>query len=61
MQKGLCPGAVVIFDEGQNLAFHALNRGEIASFQDFANQDVKPNLDLVHPGSMLGGVVKNNA
>jgi len=53
--------AVVVFDKGQNLAFQILHRNKVASFQNFSNQDAEPNFDLVHPGGVLGGVMKNNA
>ncbi len=59
--KGLGHRAVVIFDERQDLAFQFLHGSEIAAFEHFSDQDAEPNLDLVHPGSMFGGVMKDNA
>jgi len=53
-------GTVVIFDKGQHFAFQVLHRSEVATFQDFSNQDTEPNFDLVHPGSMFGCVMKDN-
>src|SRR6266508_7029633 len=54
-------GAVVVFDKSQNLTFQVICGDEIAPLDDFSNQDTEPNFDLVHPGSMFGCVMKNNA
>lgn len=59
--EGFGHRTIVIFDESQDLAFQVLHRSEIAAFEHFSNQDAEPNLDLVHPGSMFGGVMKDNA
>src|SRR3989304_387136 len=56
-----CHGTVVVFDKSQNLAFEIIHRSEITSFEDFSNEDTEPNFDLVHPGSMFGRVMKNDA
>ena len=54
-------GAVVVLDESQDLALQVIDRSEVASFENFARKDTEPYFDLVHPGSMFGCVVKNNA
>ena len=59
--EGFCHGAVVVFNESQDLSFEFLDRSKVASFDDFTHQDTQPDLDLVHPGSMFGCVVKDNA
>ena len=43
---------VVIFDKSQNLAFQVVSGNEVATLDDFSDQDTEPNFDLVHPGSM---------
>lgn len=59
--EGFGHRTVVIIDERQDLAFQVIHGSEIAAFEDFADQDAEPNLDPVHPGSMFGGVMKDNA
>ena len=54
-------GAVVVLDKSQDLAFQVVGGNEVATLDDFSNQDTEPNFDLVHPGSMLGCVMKSNA
>src|SRR3989304_3020059 len=54
-------GTVVVFDESQDLAFQVIHGNEVATFDDFSNQNAEPNFDLVHPGSMFGRVMKNDA
>ena len=57
----LCHCAVVVFNESQYLSFEILDGSKVASFDDLAHQDTEPNFDLVHPGSMFGCVMKDNA
>ena len=59
--KGFGHRTVVILDESQDLAFQLVHGSEIAAFEHFSDQNAEPNLDLVHPGSMFGGVMKDNA
>ncbi len=59
--EGFCHRAVVILDKSQDLAFQVFDGFEIASFDDFTNQDAEPNFDLVQPRSMFGCVVENDA
>jgi hypothetical protein len=54
-------GAVVVLDKSQDLAFQVVGGNEVATLDNFSNQDTEPNFDLVHPGSMFGCVMKNNA
>ena len=56
-----CHSAIVVFDKSQNLALQVIDGNEVATFDDFSNQDTEPNFDLVHPGSVFGCVMKNNA
>lgn len=53
-------GAVIVFDKGQYFAFQFVARGKVATFEHLAHQNAEPNLHLVHPGSVLGGVVKDD-
>jgi len=41
--------------------FSIFDQSKVAALDDFANQDTEPNLHLIHPGSMFGCVVKDNA
>ncbi len=35
--------------------------GEVTALEQFAGQDTKPDLDLVHTGSVLGRIVEDDA
>ena len=52
---------VVVFDKSENLGFEVVSGDEVAAFNDFSNQAAEPNFDLIHPGSMIGCVMKNHA
>lgn len=61
-----CPGkfshgTVKVFDKSQDFGLEIGEGSERAAFEQFARENAKPNLDLVHPGSVLGGVVKDQA
>lgn len=58
--EGFGHRTVVIVDESQYLAFQLVHGSEITAFEHFSNQDAGPNLDLIHPGSMFGRVMKDN-
>src|SRR5262245_30930 len=58
---GFGHGAVEVVDEGQNPVLEILPRGEAGSAEELAHQDAEPNLDLVEPGAVLGGVHEADA
>lgn len=37
-----------------------MQRAEIAPFEQFAHQNTQPDFDLIHPGSVLGRVIKHD-
>jgi hypothetical protein len=57
----LCHRAVKVLDKGQHFGFKISDGSEEAAFEQFASENAEPNLNLVHPGSVLGRVVKDNA
>ena len=59
--KRLRHRAVKVLDKGQHFGLEIGNRDEDAAFEQFASENAEPKLNLVHPGSVLGGVVKDKA
>lgn len=51
---------VEVLDEVQDTLPKIVNRTETGPLQQLANQDTEPDLDLIQPRSMLGGVDKTN-
>lgn len=58
--KRLCHRSVEILDKGQPFSLEISNRGKGAAFEQLARQNAEPNLNLVHPGSVLRRIVKDN-
>ncbi len=53
-------GLIEILNKCQDFSFQIFCGGEITSFEQFTDQDAEPDLDLVHPGGVLWGVVEND-
>jgi len=51
--KRLCHRSVEIRDKGQHFGLESSDRGKGAAFEQLAGQNAEPNLNLVHPGSVL--------
>ena len=58
--EGFSHGAVVIVNESQNLGLQILDRSERTASEELAHQDGEPNLDLIHPGTMIGRIMKDD-
>ena len=58
--KRLCHGSVEIGDKGQHFSLEISDGGKGGAFEQLANQNAEPNLNLVHPGSVLRRLVKDN-
>ena len=58
--EGLGHGASVVSNEGEHLSLEILHRGEGAAPEQLARQNGEPDLDLVHPRGVLGGVVEDD-
>jgi hypothetical protein len=54
-------GTVKVGNKSQDFGLEIGNRAESAAFEHFASKNAEPKLNLVHPGSVLGGVVKDKA
>ena len=54
-------GAIVVFDKGQDLGFQIGQGDEVTSAKQLTSQNAEPDFDLIHPGSMFGCVVEDNA
>ena len=52
---------IVVLDEGRYFGYQMIDGGEITALEQFAHQDTKPYLDLVHPGSVPGRIVEDDA
>jgi hypothetical protein len=52
--------AIVVVDEGQNLRLQVLYAGEGTALEDLAHQDREPDFDLVHSGTVFGGVMEHH-
>src|SRR5215208_1675171 len=53
--------AIVMVDEGQDASGEVIDRGEGAALEELAGEDGEPDLDLVEPGAVVGGVVEDDA
>ena len=53
-------GPIEVVDEIQDPLFQVVHRSKTSPFEQAPHQDTKPQLDLIQPGSMLGGVDKAN-
>ena len=51
---------VEVINKVQNAQTQVIDGGKAGPLQQLANQNTKPNLNLIQPGSMLGGVNKTN-
>ena len=54
-------GEIVVVNKSQDFGFQLLPGGERAALEQFADQNGKPNLNLVEPRSVFGGVMENDA
>src|SRR5436309_4978774 len=50
--------SVKVLDEVDQRLMQLLDGVETGAFEQASNQDAKPNLDLIEPGGMLGGIDK---
>src|SRR5947208_14536845 len=50
--------SVEVLDEVDQRLMQLLDGVETGAFEQAPNQDAKPNLDLIEPGGMLGGIDK---
>jgi len=57
----LCQGFVEGLDEGGELGAQIIEGAEVAAADDFAREDGEPHLDLIEPGGVLWGEVKDDA
>jgi hypothetical protein len=57
----LCHSAIKILDKGQHFSLEIGDRSEDAAFEQLTSENGEPKLNLVHPGSVLGSVVKDDA
>ena len=58
--EGFSHRAIEVIDEFKDAGFELSFADEIGSSEQLTNQDTEPNLDLIEPGTMLGGEVKHN-
>ena len=59
--EGFSHGGVVVINEGQHLGAQIGDRDKGALFEQLANENAKPDFDLIHPGGMLRRVVEDNS
>lgn len=59
--EGFSHCAVVVLNKSQDLSFQFLGGSKVALFDHLTNQDTEPDFYLVHSGSMLRRVMKDNA
>ena len=59
--KRLCHSTVEILDKGQHFSLEIGDRGKSAALEQLAGENAEPNLNLVHPGSVFGRIVKDDA
>src|SRR5436305_11106135 len=50
--------SVEVLDEVDQCLMQLLDGVETGAFEQAPNRDAKPNLDLIEPGGMLGGIDK---
>ena len=51
---------VEVINEVQDLLLEVRFGGEVASLQEFASQNTKPDFNLIEPGAMFGGEMENH-
>jgi hypothetical protein len=59
--KRLRHSSIEVVDEVDQRLMQLLDGVETGTFEQAPNQDTKPNLDLIEPGGMLGGIDKADA
>jgi hypothetical protein len=52
--KWFSHGTIVIVNKSQDFGLQIIGGGEVTALKDFASQNGKLNLNLVHPGGVLG-------
>ena len=58
--KRMGHGPIRVGNESQDLFLEILQGAEISSLEQFAHQDAEPDFHLIHPGSVLRSVVKDD-
>ena len=58
--EGFSHRAIEVLDEFKDTSFELSFADKIGTHKYLANQDTKPNLNLIERGAMLGGEVKHN-
>ena len=53
-------GAIVVVDESEYFGLQVLHTAEGAACEQLAYQDREPDFDLIHPGTMIGGVMEDH-
>ena len=53
--------SIEVLDKGQYFGLEISNRGKDATLEQLTGKNAEPQLNLVHSGSVLGGVVKDDA
>src|SRR6266849_10577298 len=51
---------IIIVDESEHFGLQVLHACEGAACEQLADQDRKPDLDLIHPRTMIGGVMEDH-
>jgi hypothetical protein len=51
---------IEVFDELKNPLLQIRLTQKVASFEELSHQNAKPHLNLIEPGTMLGGEVEDN-
>ncbi len=51
---------MIVDEKRENLLLKVLQRAKVAALKQLARQNAEPDFDLVHPGSMLGGVIQDD-
>ncbi len=59
--KRLGHSSIEVLDEVDQCLMQLLDGAETGAFERAPNQDAKPDLDLIEPGGMLGGIDKADA
>ena len=54
-------GLIVVIDEGQDPDLQVFHAREGATFEQFADKDAQPDLNLVQPRTVLGGVMEDDS
>src|SRR5260370_7010653 len=51
---------VVVGNKRENLLLEISKRAKVPTLEQFARQNAEPDLDLVHPGGVLRGIVEDD-